>query len=99
MTGKGIGYAIIRAASMDGSNKSQSTTVVVKPAKIAMKSMKLTKGDKRKITIKVKKQKGAFYQYQYATNKKFKKAKLISGSYATTTTMRLAKKKKYYVVY
>lgn len=97
VTGKGIGYAIIRAASMDGSNKSQSTTVVVKPAKIAMKSMKLKKGDKRKITIKVKKQKGAFYQYQYATNKKFKKAKLISGSYATTTTMRLAKKKKYYV--
>lgn len=76
VTGKGIGYAIIRAASMDGSNKSQSTTVVVKPAKIAMKSMKLTKGDKRKITIKVKKQKGAFYQYQYATNKKVQKSKI-----------------------
>ena len=44
VTGKGIGYAIIRAASMDGSNKSQSTTVVVKPAKIAMKSMKLEEG-------------------------------------------------------
>ena len=49
-TGKGIGYA----SSMDGSNKSQSTTVVVKPAKIAMKGVKLAKTSKRKIAIKVK---------------------------------------------
>ena len=98
VTGKGIGYTTISASSIDGSNKSQSTTVVVKPAKIAMKSVKLTKGDKRKITIKVKGQKGASYQYQYATNKKFKKAKSIRSEYSSTTTMRrLAKKKKYYV--
>ena len=53
-TGKGIGYTTIYASSMDGSNKSQSTTVVVKPAKIAMKSVKLAKTSKRKIAIKVK---------------------------------------------
>ena len=42
--------------------------------------------------------KGAIYQYQYATSKKFKKAKSIRSSYSTATTMnRLAKKKKYYV--
>ena len=98
VTGKGIGYTTISASSIDGSNKSQSTTVVVKPAKIAMKSVKLTKRDKRKITIKVKGQKGASYQYQYATNKKFKKSKSIRSEYSSTTTMRrLAKKKKYYV--
>ena len=98
VTGKGIGYTTISASSIDGSNKSQSTTVVVKPTKIAMKSVKLTKGDKRKITIKVKGQKGAYYQYQYATNKKFKKSKSIRSEYSSTTTMRrLAKKKKYYV--
>lgn len=98
VTGKGIGYTTISASSIDGSNKSQSTTVVVKPAKIAMKSVKLTKGNKRKITIKVKGQKGASYQYQYATSKKFKKSKSIRSEYSSTTTMRrLAKKKKYYV--
>jgi hypothetical protein len=98
VTGKGIGYTTISASSMDGSNKSQSTTVVVKPAKIAMKSVKLTKRDKRKIIIKVKGQKGASYQYQYATSKKFKKSKSIRSEYSSTTTMRrLAKKKKYYV--
>lgn len=97
-TGKGIGYTTIDASSIDGSNKSQSTTVVVKPAKIAMKSVKLAKMSKRKITIKVKGQKGAIYQYQYATSKKFKKAKSIRSSYSSATTMnRLAKKKKYYV--
>ena len=53
-TGKGIGYTTIYASSMDGSNKSQSSTVVVKPAKIAMKSVKLAKTSKRKIAIKVK---------------------------------------------
>ena len=53
-TGKGIGYTTIYASSMDGSNKSQSTTVVVKPVKIAMKSVKLAKTSKRKIAIKVK---------------------------------------------
>ena len=37
-------------------------------------------------------------QYQYATSKKFKKAKSIRSSYLTATTMnRLAKKKKYYL--
>lgn len=98
VTGKGIGYTTISASSIDGSNKSQSTTVVVKPAKIAMKSVKLTKRDKRKITIRVKGQKGASYQYQYATSKKFKKSKSIRSEYSSTTTMRrLAKKKKYYV--
>lgn len=98
VTGKGIGYTTISSSSIDGSNKSQSTTVVVKPTKIAMKSVKLIKGDKRKITIKVKGQKGASYQYQYATNKKFKKSKSIRSEYSSTTTMRrLAKKKKYYV--
>ena len=98
VTGKGIGYTTISASSIDGSNKSQSTTVVVKPAKIAMKSVKLMKRDKRKITIKVKGQKGASYQYQYATSKKFKKSKSIRSEYSSTTTMRrLAKKKKYYV--
>lgn len=98
VTGKGIGYTFISATSMDGSNKRQSTTVVVKPAKIAMKSVRLTRGNKRKITIKVKGQSGATYQYQYATNKKFKKAKSIRSSYTTATPMRkLAKKKKYYV--
>ena len=53
-TRKGIGYTTIYASSMDGSNKSQSSTVVVKPAKIAMKSVKLAKTSKRKIAIKVK---------------------------------------------
>lgn len=58
-TGKGVGYTTIYASSMDGSNKSQSTTVVVKPAKIAMKGVKLAKTSKRKITIKVKGQKAS----------------------------------------
>lgn len=97
VTAKAVGYANITASSIDGSNISKMATVIVSPAKVSLKKLKLYKYNKRQISIKVKGQKNASYQYQYAKNKKFKKAKSIRSNYTSVTTSKLSKKKKYYV--
>lgn len=97
VTARGVGYANITAASIDGSNIEKRATVIVKPAKASLKKIKLSKYNKRQILIKVKSQKNVNYQYQYSKNKKFKKAKSIRSSSAALTTSKLSKKKKYYV--
>lgn len=97
VTAKAAGYAIITATTTDGSNISKKATVIVRPAKASLKKVTLSKYNKRQISIKMKEQKNVSYQYQYAINKQFKKAKSIRSSYATLTTSTLSKKKKYYV--
>ena len=98
VTARAVGYAYITAVTTDGTNISRQATVVVKPGKAALKKLKLYKYDKRQISIKAKAQKNVtYYQYQYAKNKKFKKAKSLRSSNAAVTTKRLSKKKKYYV--
>lgn len=97
VTARGVGYANITAAAIDGSNIEKRATVIVKPAKASLKKIKLSKYNKRQILIKVKSQKNVNYQYQYSKNKKFKKAKSIRSSSESLTTSRLSKKKKYYV--
>lgn len=97
VTARGVGYANITAATIDGSNIEKRATVIVKPARASLKKIKLSKYSKRQISIKVKSQKNVNYQYQYSKNKKFKKAKSIRSSSAALTTSKLSKKKKYYV--
>lgn len=97
VTAKSAGYANITATTTDGSNISKQATVIVKPAKASLKKVTLSKYNKRQLLIKVKAQKNVSYQYQYAKNKQFKKAKSIRSSYASVTTSTLSKKKKYYV--
>lgn len=97
VTARGVGYANITAAAIDGSNIEKRATVIVKPAKASLKKIKLSKYNKRQILIKVKSQKNVNYQYQYSKNKKFKKAKSIRSSSESLTTSRLFKKKKYYI--
>ena len=97
VTARGVGYANITAATIDGSNIEKRATVIVKPAKASLKKIKLSKYSKRQISIKVKSQKNVNYQYQYSKNKKFKKAKSITTSSSSLTTSKLSKKKKYYV--
>lgn len=97
VTARGVGYANITAATMDGSRIEKRATVIVMPVKAALKKIKLSKYNKRQISIKVKAQKNVNYQYQYAKNKKFKKAKSITTSSSSLTTSKLSKKKKYYV--
>lgn len=97
VTAKAAGYANITATTTDGSNISKKATVIVRPAKASLKKVTLSKYNKRQISITAKSQKNASYQYQYAKNKQFKKAKSIRSSYASLTTSTLSKKKKYYV--
>ncbi len=97
VTARGVGYANITAATIDGSNIEKRATVIVKPAKASLKKIKLSKYSKRQISIKVKSQKNVNYQYQYSKNRKFKKAKSITTSSSSLTTSKLSKKKKYYV--
>lgn len=97
VTAKAAGYANITATTIDGSNISEKATVIVRPAKASLKKITLSKYNKRQISIKAKKQKNVSYQYQYAKNKQFKKAKSIRSSYVSLTTSTLSKKKKYYV--
>ena len=97
VTAKAAGYAYITATTTDGSNISKQATVIVRPAKASLKKVALSKYNKRQIVITAKSQKNVTYQYQYAKNKQFKKAKSIRSSYASLTTSTLSKKKKYYV--
>lgn len=94
---KAAGYANITATTTDGSNISKQATVIVRPTKASLKKVTLSKYNKRQLLIKVKAQKNVSYQYQFAKNKRFKKAKSIRSSYASVTTSTLSKKKKYYV--
>lgn len=97
VTARGVGYANITAAAIDGSNIEKRATVIVKPAKAILKKITLSKYSKRQILMKVKSQKNVNYQYQYSKNKKFKKAKSKTSSLSSLTTTRLSRKKKYYV--
>lgn len=97
VTARGVGYANITAAAIDGSNIEKRATVIVKPAKAALKKITLSRYSKRQILMKAKSQKNVNYQYQYSKNKKFKKAKSMTSSYSSLTTSALSKKKKYYV--
>lgn len=97
VTARGVGYANITAAAIDGSNIEKRATVIVKPAKAILKKITLSKYSKRQILMKVKSQKNVNYQYQYSKNKKFKKAKSKTSSFSSLTTTRLSRKKKYYV--
>ena len=97
VTARGVGYANITAAAIDGSNIVKRATVIVKPAKAALKKITLSRYSKRQILIKAKTQKNVNYQYQYSKNKRFKKAKSMTSSYSSLTTSMLSRKKKYYV--
>lgn len=97
VTAKNAGYTNITATTTDGSNISKQATVIVRPAKASLKKVTLSRYNKRQLLIKAKAQKNVSYQYQYAKNKQFKKAKSIRSSYASATTSTLSKKKKYYV--
>ena len=69
--------------------------VVNRPAKVVIKSAKHTK--KKSIRISIKKAKYAKkYQVQYATNRKFKKAKIKTIS-KTKFTIKVNNKKNYYI--
>lgn len=97
VTARGVGYANITAAAIDGSNIEKRATVIVRPAKAALKKITLSRYSKRQILIKAKTQKNVNYQYQYSKNKRFKKAKSMTSSYSSLTTSTLSKKRKYYV--
>lgn len=75
----------------------EPTTKVTKPAKTKIKSIKNIKTKKIKLTWKkIKGAKG--YQVRYATNKKFKKAKIKTiKKNKTNVVLKKLKKKKYFV--
>lgn len=72
------------------------TEKVKEPSKVVLLSVKNIHG--KKISIKWRKNKTAKgYQIQYATNKKYRKAKKITTSKTKYTIKKLKKKKTYYV--
>ncbi|MDO4554859.1 MAG: fibronectin type III domain-containing protein, partial [Lachnospiraceae bacterium] len=102
---KGIGKTVISVKTSTGTTK---TTYVVKPGKIASKSLKLAVKSSRKIKVSWTKRAGlgataskAYYQIQYSTSKKFTssttKTMTVKGSVVSKTTPKLKKNKTYYV--
>lgn len=84
------------ANSSGETTKKQNTSVVRKPARVTLISAKNNK--KKTITIKIKAAKNAKkYKVQYATNKKFKKAKTFTTKSLTVVLKKLSKKKTYYI--
>lgn len=72
---------------------------ITAPAKVKLISVKNKKGKKAIITWK-KNTKASGYEIQFATNKKFKKAKKVTiknSSISKTTLKKLKKKKTYYI--
>lgn len=77
-------------------NNNEGTTAVAKPSKATIKQAKNSK--KKAIVVTLKKTKNAKkHQLQYATNKKFKKAKRKTITKLTYTIKKLKKGKTYYV--
>lgn len=94
----GVGSTNITATSTDGTQKSATCFVIVKPGKAKLKKAKLYRYNKCVIEMKTSTQKGVSgYQFAWSTSKKFKKKKSLVTSYVTATTPTLKKKKRYYV--
>lgn len=85
----------------NGSQNSNNKTAVKKPAKVKLVSVSALKGKKLKIKWK-KDLKVTGYQFQYSTNKKFKKKvtvtkKVTNKKTNSKTIKKLKKGKKYYI--
>lgn len=95
--GASNGKVVLKKTGSQGTTIEKPTTQVKKPAKTKIKSIKNIKTKKIKLTWKkIKDVKG--YQIRYATNKKFKKAKIKTVKKNTTkVTLKKLKKKKYYI--
>lgn len=93
------GKVKITASATDGSNIKKNITVIVKPKKQTITSIYNSTYYRRTMFVKWNSQKGVTgYQIQYATNKKFKKAKSkkVKGSSYYKSISGLSKKA-YYV--
>lgn len=103
VTLKGTGIATITikaAATKNYKAASTQVKVTVKPAKVAVTSLKTMKG--KKLSVKWKKAPNATgYEIQYSTDKKFKKGvkqiKIAKGKATSCTLKKLKDNKKYYV--
>ncbi len=103
VTLKGAGIATITikaAATKNYKAASVKVKVTVKPAKVAVTSLKTMKG--KKLSVKWKKAPNATgYEIQYSTDKKFKKGvkqiKIAKGKATSCTLKKLKDNKKYYV--
>ncbi|MGN0485248.1 MAG: Ig-like domain-containing protein [Lachnospiraceae bacterium] len=88
------GIVTITAQTLDGSEKTATATITIKPKQTAAPKLKTAKG---KLTASWKSQNGVDgYQVQYATDKAFKKKKTVSVTTTKTTISKLSKKN-YYV--
>jgi hypothetical protein len=102
---KGVGKTIITVKT---ATKTTKTTYVVKPGKIASKSIKAKNSSSKKIKVTWTKKAGlgataskAYYQIQYSTSKKFTKKTTktitVKGNTSSKTISKLKKNKTYYV--
>ena len=102
---KGVGKTVITVKTK---TKTTRTTYIVKPGKIAAKSIKAVNKSSKKIKVTWTKKAGlgvtakkAYYQIQYSTSKKFTKKTTktltVKGSASTKTISKLKKSKTYYV--
>lgn len=89
------GVVKITALAQDGSDISQSYTLIVKPKKMSKPSLANTRSGQMTVRFFQSGVKG--YQVQYGTNGNFKKAKKKSTSRTSLTIKKLTKNKKYYV--
>lgn len=101
--GTGIAEITVKAgATSNYQEKSVKVTVKVKPGKQVVKSLKVQKGKKLKVTWKKDKNADG-YEIQYSTDKKFKNKKVTkltrinNGETVSKTLTKLTKGKKYYV--
>lgn len=101
LKGTGIATITIKAASTKNYKPtSLKVKVTVKPAKVAVASLKTIKG--KKLSIKWKKAPNATgYEIQYSTDKKFKKGvkqkKITKGKATSCTLTKIKDNKNYYV--
>lgn len=94
---KGAGYATITAKTTDGTNISKSCTIIVKPSKTKIKSLKLNTWNKRRVDITVKSVNGASgYQYYWSKSKKFKTKRKSSSYSSSVYVYNLPKYTRYY---
>jgi hypothetical protein len=102
---KGVGKTIITVKTATATTK---TTYVVKPGKIASKSIKAKNSSSKKIKVTWTKKAGlgataskAYYQIQYSTSKKFTKKTTktltVKGNTSSKTISKLSKNKTYYI--
>ena len=99
VTIKGCGTATItiKASSTNNYNSaSKKVTVTITPAKMSAPTVSSPKKKTLKITVK-KQTTVTGYQYQYATNKSFKKATSSKSTLTKKNVTKLKSKKTYYV--